>query len=136
VVSVIVDMMNSIWGNFSLARCDEGYRCDVCGRDVEMITDSDLYLRYILGDVPLDQLHQLPERHVRCNPALAQYICSDDFEPVICTGPFDKSSLDRNYVENEENRVTQGWLRLRAIPKLGLSIAEYPLSVTPLENMQ
>jgi tetratricopeptide (TPR) repeat protein len=40
-----------------MARCDEGYRCEVCGRDVEAVTDSDLYLRYVLGEVPLDRLH-------------------------------------------------------------------------------
>ena len=38
----------------TMARCDEGYRCEVCGKDVEAVTDSDLYLRYILGEVPLD----------------------------------------------------------------------------------
>ena len=37
-----------------MARCDEGYRCEVCGRDVEAVTDSDLYLRYVLGEVPLE----------------------------------------------------------------------------------
>src|SRR5437660_390556 len=42
-----------------MAKCDEGYRCDVCGRDVEAITDSELYLRYVLGEVPLEQLHAL-----------------------------------------------------------------------------
>ena len=26
-----------------MAKCDEGYRCEVCGRDVEAITESDLY---------------------------------------------------------------------------------------------
>ena len=28
-----------------MARCDQGYLCDVCGQDVEAITESDLYLR-------------------------------------------------------------------------------------------
>lgn len=114
-----------------MAKCDEGYRCDVCGADVEAITDSDLYLRYVLGDVPLDRLHLSPERHVRCNPALAQYIVDPDFEPVVCEGPFAKSELDAAFVAAEEARVTRGWRRLRAIPALGLSIAEYPLAVTP-----
>jgi hypothetical protein len=35
-----------------VAKCDEGYRCEVCGLDVEVIVDSDLYLRYVLGEVP------------------------------------------------------------------------------------
>ena len=114
-----------------MAKCDEGYRCEVCGRDVESIIDSDLYLRYVLGEVPLELLHRLPERHIRCNPALAQYITDPNFEPVVCDGPFRKADLDSEYVCAEERRVTCGWRRLQAIPRLGLTVAEYPLAVTP-----
>lgn len=114
-----------------MARCDEGYRCEVCGRDVEAITDSDLYLRYVLGEVPLELLHRLPERHVRCNPALAQHITADGFEPVACDGPFDKRQLDPDHAAAEDHRVTRGWRRLQALPTLRLTLAEYPLSVTP-----
>lgn len=114
-----------------MAKCDEGYRCEVCGRDVESITDSDLYLRYVLGEVPLDLLHRLPERHIRCNPALAQYITDAAFQPVVCDGPFSKVGLDPVYVRDEERRVTRAWQRLQAIPRLGLTVPEYPLHVTP-----
>jgi hypothetical protein len=114
-----------------MARCDEGYRCEVCGADVEAVTESDLYLRYILGEVPLDLLHRLPERHIRCNPALAQYIVDAGFEPVVYEGPFAKLLLDPSFVASEEARVTRGWRRLQAIPRLGLTIPEYPLAVTP-----
>jgi hypothetical protein len=114
-----------------MAKCDEGYRCEVCGRDVEAVTVSDLYLRYVLGEVPLERLHHSPERHIRCNPALAQYIVNGGFEPVTCDGPFSKVGLDPAFVTEEERRVTRGWRRLQAIPNLGLTIAEYPLSVTP-----
>jgi hypothetical protein len=114
-----------------MAKCDEGYRCEVCGRDVESITDSDLYLRYVLGEVPLELLHRLPERHIRCNPALAQYISDDAFTPVVCDGPFAKVGLDPEFVREEERRVTRAWRRLQAIPALGLTVPEYPLSVTP-----
>ena len=114
-----------------MARCDEGYRCEVCGQDVEVVTDSDLYLRYILGEVPLELLHRLPERHIRCNPALAQYIADPGFKPVVCDGAFAKQWLDPAFVAAEEERVTRGWLRLQAIPRLGLAIPEYPLAVTP-----
>lgn len=117
-----------------MAKCDEGYRCDVCGRDVEAVTDSDLYLRYVLGEVPLEVLHTTPERHVRCNPALAQYIVDANFPPQPCAGPFDKSAFDPEYVAAEERRVSRGWRRLRAIPTLGVSLAEYPLGVTPDEE--
>lgn len=114
-----------------MAKCDEGYRCEVCGRDVGAVTESDLYLRYVLGEVPLEMLHRLRERHVRCNPALAQYVADPGFEPVACDGPFDKAGLDPAFVREEERRVTRGWRRLQAIPALGLTVPEYPLSITP-----
>ena len=114
-----------------MAKCDEGYRCAVCGHDVEAVTESDLYLRFVLGEVPLEVLHQLPERHLRCNPALAQYIVHPAFEPVECEGPFAKSAMDPEFVATEEARVTRGYRRLLAIPALGLTVPEYPLGVTP-----
>ncbi|MGL4419924.1 MAG: hypothetical protein ACRCZF_04600 [Gemmataceae bacterium] len=114
-----------------MARCDEGYRCEVCGGDVDPITDSDLYLRYVLGEVPLEQIHLLPERHLRCNPALAQFIVDPSFDPVVCLGVFAKAHFDREYVEKEETRITAGWRRLQAIPTLGLSLPEYPFAITP-----
>jgi len=114
-----------------LAKCDEGYRCEVCGQDVEAIIDSDLYLRYVLGEVPLEMLHRLPERHIRCNPALAQYIVEAGFEPVTCEGAFGKAGFDPDFVRDEERRVTRAWRRLQALPRLGLTVLEYPLSVTP-----
>ncbi len=87
----------------------------------------------MLGEVPLELLHRLPERHIRCNPSLAQYIADEGFEPVVCDGPFAKAGLDPAFVAAEEARVTRGWRRLRAIPTLRLTLAEYPLSVTPDE---
>ena len=114
-----------------MAKCDEGYRCEACGRDVEIVTESDLYLRFVLGEVPLELLHRLSERHLRCNPALAQYIVGPGFESVACDGPFAKSEMDPEFVAAEERRVSRGYRRLLAIPTLGLSVPEYPLSVTP-----
>jgi hypothetical protein len=110
-----------------MARCEQGYLCDVCGRDVEGITESDLYLRYVLGEVPIFHLHQIPERHIRCNSAVAQYIVDPAFEPVACAGPFDKQNLDADYVVAEEARITAGWRRLQEIPRLGIALDEYPL---------
>jgi len=117
-----------------MAKCDEGYRCDVCGRDVESIGESDLYLRYVLDEIPLQHLHRHPERHIRCNPALAQYIVDEAFPPISCDGPFAKAELDSRFVRDEETRVTRGWRRLQAIPSLGLTVPEYPLSITPDEE--
>jgi hypothetical protein len=110
-----------------MARCEQGYLCDVCGQDVGEITDSDLYLRYVLGEVPPEQLHLLPERHIRCNPSLAQYIVDPAFPPVHCDGFFAKGTLDAAFVAEEEGRVTRGWRRLQELPTLGIPIIEYPL---------
>ena len=110
-----------------MARCEQGYLCEVCGQDVAEITDSDLYLRYVLGEVRPERLHLSRERHLRCNPALAQFIVDPGFEPVRCGGPFAKDNLDPAYVAEEEARVTRGWRRLQELPTLGLTIGEYPL---------
>jgi hypothetical protein len=111
-----------------MAQCDEGYLCDVCNKDVEAIVDSDLYLRYVLGEVHPEQLHRTPERHIRCNPIFAQFIVDPGFEPIACPGAFAKKMLDAAFVAEEEHRVTRGWRRLQEIPILGLStIQEYPL---------
>ncbi len=110
-----------------MARCDQGYLCDVCGQDVEQITESDLYLRYVLGEVPPLTLTKERERHIRCNPATAQYIVDPAFEPVRCDGLFAKEALDPTFVGEQEERVTRAWRRLQEIPTLGIPITEYPL---------
>lgn len=111
-----------------MAKCDEGYLCEVCGLDVAEITDSDLYLRYVIGQLDPEVLHTTKERHIRCNPTLAQYVVADDFESVTVEGPFDKRSLDPAFVRDQETLVTRGYRRLQEITKLGLAtIIEYPL---------
>ena len=110
-----------------MAVCEQGYLCTVCGREVEEITESDLYLRYVLGEVDPETLHTQPERHLTCNPTLAQFIVADGFAPVTAEGPFSKAELDPAFVAAEEARVTRGYLRLRALPGLGLPLVEYPL---------
>jgi hypothetical protein len=110
-----------------MVACEQGYLCDVCGGDVEAITDSDLYLRYILGEVSPLALPTQRERHIRCNPSLAQYIVDPAFDSVMCDSMFAKQNLDPEFVREQEGRVTRGWRRLQEIPKLGLPITEYPL---------
>ena len=110
-----------------MARCERGYLCRVCGGEVEEIVDSDLYLRFVLGEVDPEKLHLLPECHVRCDPALAQYVIDKRFEPVVCEGPFDKRTLDAAWVAEEEARVTRGWRRLQEVLTLQIPLAEYPL---------
>src|SRR5260370_42519839 len=62
-----------------MAKCEQGYLCDVCGADVEAMTDSDLYLRYIVREVRAEELHVSRERHIRCNPVLAHFIVDSNF---------------------------------------------------------
>jgi len=110
-----------------MARCEEGYLCEVCGRDVEALTDSDLYLRYVIGMVDPETLHTSRERHIRCNPALGQFIVDESFEPVLCQGAFAKQMLDATFVKQREELVTRGWRRLREVAGSKIPILEYPL---------
>lgn len=110
-----------------MARCDQGYLCEVCGEEVSDITDSDLYLRYVLGEVAARELLAAPERHLRCNPVQAQFIVDPAFAPVSMTGVFDKRLMDPTEVVRLEERVTRGWRRLQELPGSGLPISDYPL---------
>ena len=110
-----------------MAKCEQGYLCDVCGQDVAEITDSDLYLRYVMGQVRPDQLHRTSERHIRCNSTVAQFIVDLAFEPVRVEGPFAKENLEPGYVAEQEELVTRAWQRLQEIPGLHIHLIEYPL---------
>ena len=110
-----------------MAKCDEGYLCDVCGNEVENITDSDLYLRYVIGQVDPETLHTSAERHLRCNPILAQFIVDDNFKPVTVEGDFDKRTLDTDYVRRQEELVTRVWRRLKEVTAQDIAILDYPL---------
>lgn len=110
-----------------MAKCDQGYLCEVCGEAVASITDSDLYLRYIIGEIATAELMNSPERHLRCNPTQAQFIVDEGFAPVSVEGAFDKRLLDPGQVAERENLVTRGWRRLQDVRSLGIPISEYPL---------
>ncbi len=110
-----------------MAKCDEGYLCEVCGRDVANLTDSDLYLRYVVGMLDPEVLHTSLERHIRCNASLAQYIVAEDFESMAVEGPFDKRTLDQAYVAKQELLLTRGWRRLQELATEDIPIIDYPL---------
>ena len=110
-----------------MARCERGYLCDVCGEEVAEITDSDLYLGYVIGAVASRDLLSRPERHIRCNPVQAQFIVDERFVPIFVEGPFDKRRLDADYVRAQEQVVTRGWKRLQEVAGLQIPISEYPL---------
>jgi hypothetical protein len=111
-----------------MAHCEQGYICEVCGDEVEDVTVSDLYLRYVIGEIDGRTLLAAPERHIRCNPTLAQFIVDPEFEPVFVEGPFAKSELDPDDVAQREDLVTRGWRRLQEVRSLGIPISEYPLT--------
>ena len=90
-----------------MAKCDEGYRCDVCGTDVTSIVESDLYLRYVIGELDPEVLHTTPERHIRCNPVLAQFIDDPDFGEVQVEGELGRENLDSSYVSERQSLVSR-----------------------------
>ncbi len=81
-----------------MAACERGYLCSVCGGEVEEITESKLYLQYVLGEVEADLLQKRPEAHIRCDPVLAQFIVADQFEAPAVSGCFSKTHLDPDFV--------------------------------------
>jgi hypothetical protein len=111
-------------------RCEEGYRCCVCQADVEQLSESVLYLRFVIGELDPEVLHTQPECHLRCQPTLAQFITDRRFDPpVIVQGPFSKSQLDPTFVRAREAMVTAGYQRLLEIQSTGGDrvILDYPL---------
>ena len=94
---------------------------------MENITESDLYLRFVIGMIDPETLHTTRERHIGCNPALAQFIVAEDFPAVLVEGEFDKRRLDARFVREREELVTRGWRRLRELPGEAQSILDYPL---------
>lgn len=110
-----------------MAKCDEGYRCDVCGRDVEEIVSSAIYLSYVIGELDPELLHTTPERHLNCQPILSQFIVDDRFPPVFAAPPFDKRLLDADFVAMREQLITRGFRRLFEIQGVEMSMLDYPL---------
>jgi hypothetical protein len=114
-----------------MARCDQGYLCRVCGEEVEHITDSELYLRYVIGEVDPEILHTSPECHLRCAPAFAQFVQDDRFESIVCDDPFfSKNQLDASFVKSRTELVSRGYARLWELRKerrKPLTVIEYPL---------
>jgi hypothetical protein len=82
----------------------------------------------VIGQIDPETLHTTRERHIRCNPTLAQFIVHADFEPVVVEGDFDKRALDAAYVRQHERLVTRGWQRLKELAhQEGVSLLDYPL---------
>ena len=112
-----------------MAKCDEGYRCEVCGHDVTSIVDSDLYLRFVIGELDPEVLHTSPERHLRCNPVLAQFIQCEGFEPVVVESDLSAVGLDPEFVRRRVHLVSRGYQRLLQISETDQDrdVTAYPL---------
>lgn len=116
-----------------MANCDEGYNCDRCGEYVENVGVSELYLRFVIGAVPLDELPREPERHIRCAPEFAQYIVDPAFEPVACDDPdLDKRALPDDVRRRQERLFTKAWRRLQWLRTTDLAVDEYPFPADEL----
>jgi hypothetical protein len=115
-----------------VARCDQGYLCRVCGEEVEHITDSELYLRYVIGEIDPETLHLASECHLRCAPALSQFIVDNRFDPPVeIKGPFSQTELDPDFVQSRASLINRGYGRLWAIRlerRKPLTVLEYPLT--------
>lgn len=113
-----------------MAKCDEGYLCEVCKAEVELITDSALYLQYVIGWIDPETLHTRRECHLRCQPNLAQYIEDERFSPpVIVEDEFDRRKLDVSFVRERSALVTRGYARLWELQtqRRDLTVIDYPL---------
>jgi len=114
-----------------MARCDQGYLCRICGEEVEHITDSQLYLSYVIGEVDPETLHQSPECHLNCSPSFSQFISDTRFcLQNVVESDFAKEKLDPKYVSLRTSLVSRGYARLweiRAERRKPLTVTEYPL---------
>ena len=102
---------------------------EVCGQDVTSIVESDLYLRYVIGEMDPEVLHTTAERHIRCNPVLAQFIEHDQFEAEVVEGEFAKAQMDTGFVKQRTALVSQGYARLLEIASTegDRDVTAYPL---------
>lgn len=112
-----------------MAKCDEGYLCEVCGQAVEGLSESALYLQFVIGWIDPETLHTRPECHLRCNPNLAQFIRDEDFEPVVVTGDFDCRSLDPSFVDERRELISRGYRHLKQLHRKrpGMTVTDYIL---------
>jgi len=112
-----------------MAPCDQGYLCDVCGEEVTSIRDSDLYLRFVTGQLASRELLTARERHLMCNPIAAQFIDAPQFESVTVDGAFSRHELDAQFVADQVDLLTRGWNRLQELAEIAQTtpISDYPL---------
>jgi hypothetical protein len=97
----------------TMARCDQGYLCRVCGLEVEELTDSELYLRYVIHEIDSQTLIHLRDCHLTCNPVLAQFIDDPRLSfDLSVPESLDQRSLDQAFVMERRLRLSEGYRRL------------------------
>ncbi|QDV27723.1 hypothetical protein [Aureliella helgolandensis] len=113
-----------------MAKCDEGYLCEVCGEEVEGLADSALYLQYVIGWIDPETLHTRRECHLRCHPTLAQFIDDSRFTPPVqVEGDFDRRLMDVHFAAERVDLVTRGYQRLCDLGsgRQQTTVVDYPL---------
>lgn len=113
-----------------MAKCEEGYLCEVCGKDVENLRDSGLYLQFILGWIDPETLHTRREIHIDCLPALAQFIDDPAYSsPPSVPSDFDRHNLDAQFVRERTEQVSRAYRRLRELDSMAQrpAVIEYLL---------
>ncbi|MFM8571458.1 MAG: hypothetical protein ACKOAU_07670 [Pirellula sp.] len=99
-----------------MAKCDQGYLCRICRQEVERLSESELYLRYVIGEIDPEILHLSPECHLTCNPILAQFIDDPHFEyHSVAPEGLRVEDLDADYAVARGKLVTRGYRRLLEI---------------------
>ncbi len=102
-----------------MAKCEEGYLCEVCGKDVENLRDSGLYLQFILGWIDPETLHTRREIHIACLPGLAQFIDEPNFErPTEVPLEFARDQLDPQFARERADQVTRAFRRLLELDQM------------------
>ncbi len=129
VTASILPWIFPISSEFSMAPCDQGYLCDVCGEEVASIQDSDLYLRFVTGQIASRELLAARERHLACNPIAAQFIDAPQFHDILAEGAFSLDELDEQFVAAQVDLLTRGWNRLQELARIAQTtpISDYPL---------
>lgn len=113
-----------------MAKCDEGYLCEVCANEVEGIVESALYLQYVIGWIDPETLHTRRECHIRCQPSLAQFIDDERFQPPVhVDDEFDRRKLDPQFAAQRVELISQGYARLWELRKgrKRVTVVDYPL---------
>ena len=66
-----------------MAHCNSGYFCRICGKYVDDVTVSALYLRYVLREASFEDLFSAPDSHIWCEPELSRFIIDPRYRTEV-----------------------------------------------------